>query len=74
MGEDEQSENQFASKRRNGIEMVNGDRGEGNLDDDYDIIEGNDIDHHTQMDIMSNEEDEERKKDSEHSKDHSQGH
>jgi hypothetical protein len=53
--------------------MINGDRGEGNLDDDYDIIDGVDIDHHTQMDdIMSNEDEEERKKvDSEHSKDHS---
>jgi hypothetical protein len=52
--------------------MINGDRGEGNLDDDYDIIDGADIEHHTQMDdIMSLEEEEDRKKDSEHSKDHS---
>jgi hypothetical protein len=51
--------------------MINGDRGEGNLDDDYDIIDGADIEHHTQMDDISLEEEEDRKKDSEHSLQHS---
>ena len=60
MGEDEQSENQF---KRNGVQMINGDRGEGNLDDDYDIIDGVDIDNHTPMDdIVSMDDDENPKK------------
>lgn len=76
MGEDEQSEDQFTTinnKRRNGVQMINGDRGEGNLDDDYDIIEGADIDHHAPMDdIVSIEDEEDQKKaDSDHSKEHS---
>ena len=39
--------------------MINGDRGEGNLDDDYDIIDGVDIENHTPMDdIVSMDDDE----------------
>ena len=67
MGEDEQSENQFASKRKNGVQMINGDRGEGNLDDDYDIIDGADIEHHTPMDDIMSIDEQEDKKESEHS-------
>lgn len=59
MGEDEQSENQFAGKRRNGVQMINGDNGERNLDDDYEIIDGVDIDHHTPIDDIASMEDEE---------------
>jgi hypothetical protein len=62
MGEDELSEGQFC-KRRGGVQMINGDRGEGNLDDDYDVIDGVDIEPHTPIDdIVSNEEEENPRK------------
>lgn len=53
MGEDEQTENQF---KRNGVQMINNDRGEGNLDDDYDIIDG--VDTTPMDDIVSMDDDE----------------
>ena len=56
MGEDEQTENQF---KRNGVQMINNDRGEGNLDDDYDIIDG--VDTTPMDDIVSMDDDENQK-------------
>jgi hypothetical protein len=42
--------------------MINGDRGEGNLDDDYDIIDGVDIEPRTPVDDIVSIDEEEPKK------------
>ena len=60
MGEDEISE-QHLRKPRNGLTNI--EKGEANLDDDYDVIDGVEMENHTPLDdVVSLEEDGEEPK------------